>query len=522
MAITFLNLGASANPDINGTVSASSYSNTSWTPPIAGLICLVVLNRRSSGFSNTIPTVSGNSLTWVRIETHNADPGSWNARVTLFAAKARGSTAGVTTIDFSGETQNSCSASFFYATGADLSEGVLGAFAQTKVGDGTGTSSSLTFPRSAKSSANRPISAFYHNANEASTPRTNWTEADDLSNGTAVIDLETQWRSDTFEGVASASWTSSVAWVGLAAEIKSAFSSAFPPKKGEPFIWYFFIRDADGDPVAGATALDVEYSIDGGTFANVTGTEVDEGQGYYSCPISDTEMSGDVIGLICKTSTVGAKTAGQVIYTSEFQIGDVANPTAVRSMVSGVADSGTTTTLVDAMRKEADTDYWKDDLIVFNDGVLFGQARLVTAFAPATDTITYTPATTQTTGSGQGYEIIPHGRSDVGLWLGTAPNVLVSGRVDSSLGDIITAAANKIADFVLRRTYANARASTDGDAVSFRSLLGGIGKLVNRWNISGATLTVYQEDDTTSTAPGGTQTITTDAAADPITGLDTS
>jgi len=88
--------------------------------------------------------------------------------------------------------------------------------------------------------------------------------------------------------------------------------------------------------------------------------------------------------------------------------------------------------------------------------------------------------------------------------------------------DWTAAFANKIADHVLRRTYANARVSSNGDAVNFRSLLGAVGKLVNRWAISGSTLTVYQEDDATSTAPGGTQAITGDAAANPITELDTS
>jgi len=111
------------------------------------------------------------------------------------------------------------------------------------------------------------------------------------------------------------------------------------------------------------------------------------------------------------------------------------------------------------------------------------------------------------------------------------PGALVGGRMDSSVGamatDVITAAAlaaagaNKLADHVMRRTYANARASADGDAVAFRSLLGAIGKLINRWQISGTTLTVFQEDDATSTAPGGTQTVTTDAAADPIKEIDT-
>ncbi len=87
-----------------------------------------------------------------------------------------------------------------------------------------------------------------------------------------------------------------------------------------------------------------------------------------------------------------------------------------------------------------------------------------------------------------------------------------------SAASVAAAAANKIADHVLRRTFANAKASSDGDAKSFRSLLGAVAKLVNKISISGSTLTITEEDDSTSL---GTQTVTTDAAADPITGVDT-
>ena len=83
---------------------------------------------------------------------------------------------------------------------------------------------------------------------------------------------------------------------------------------------------------------------------------------------------------------------------------------------------------------------------------------------------------------------------------------------------ILAGTANKIADHVLRRTYANVRASSNGDAVSFRSLLGAIAKLVNKWSISGTTLTITHEDDATS---AGTQTLTGTAGADPITTIDT-
>jgi len=51
---------------------------------------------------------------------------------------------------------------------------------------------------------------------------------------------------------------------------------------------------------------------------------------------------------------------------------------------------------------------------------------------------------------------------------------------------------------------------------SSRSPLNALRKLMNKWSISGSTLTVFKEDDSTSAF---TQAITTQAGADPITGL---
>ncbi len=79
--------------------------------------------------------------------------------------------------------------------------------------------------------------------------------------------------------------------------------------------------------------------------------------------------------------------------------------TEIRSIVSGTADSGSTTTMVDAARTEADTDYWKDMAILFTSGTISGQSRLITAFDAGTDTITFSPATTQAVGTNT-YEIL--------------------------------------------------------------------------------------------------------------------
>jgi hypothetical protein len=79
------------------------------------------------------------------------------------------------------------------------------------------------------------------------------------------------------------------------------------------------------------------------------------------------------------------------------------------SQITGTSDSGTTTSMVDAARTEADTDYWAGSWIMFTSGTISGQTRLITGFTPGTDTITFAPATTQAVSTNT-YEIIPAAR----------------------------------------------------------------------------------------------------------------
>jgi hypothetical protein len=228
VAITFQNLGASANPDFNSNTDLSSYANSSWTPPTSGLILLLVASRATSGTTN-IPTVSGNNITWTQIATVIAA-----YRLTLFAADASGSSAGVTTISFAGQTQFFCFASFFHATGVDLSGGVAAAFVQSPVNNGSNVDNLSVTLNAAGNSDNRPISGFFHAANEATTHRANWTEADDLANTFPNTALETQWRDDAFETTASASWASFVSALGIAAELKADTGGGTPASASQP------------------------------------------------------------------------------------------------------------------------------------------------------------------------------------------------------------------------------------------------------------------------------------------------
>jgi hypothetical protein len=81
--------------------------------------------------------------------------------------------------------------------------------------------------------------------------------------------------------------------------------------------------------------------------------------------------------------------------------------------------------------------------------------------------------------------------------------------------DLTTAAANIIADHVVKRTISNAIDSSDGDTKGLKSLLGAACLLTCKFDISGNTLTVYEDDGTTVL---GSMKMTTDPRAEPIVG----
>lgn len=95
-------------------------------------------------------------------------------------------------------------------------------------------------------------------------------------------------------------------------------TSTYPAKKNAAFKAVFPILDADGDLVSAAAGLDSEVSIDGGTFADCTNeaTEIATSSGMYYLDLTAAEMNGDVIAVIVKCTTTGAKTTALVFYTS--------------------------------------------------------------------------------------------------------------------------------------------------------------------------------------------------------------
>ena len=80
--------------------------------------------------------------------------------------------------------------------------------------------------------------------------------------------------------------------------------------------------------------------------------------------------------------------------------------------VQTVADSGTTTTLVDAVLTQADG-YWNGALLIFRTGTNIGRTAIITDFDAATDTLTFAPAVPDAVTT-EGYVLIPGlGHADI-------------------------------------------------------------------------------------------------------------
>ncbi len=87
--------------------------------------------------------------------------------------------------------------------------------------------------------------------------------------------------------------------------------------------------------------------------------------------------------------------------------------------VAPIADSGTTTTLIDAMLTQADG-HWNGALLIFRSGTNKGRTVIITDFDAATDTLTFTPALPDAVTT-EGYVLVPGlGWSDVQAIAGTA------------------------------------------------------------------------------------------------------
>jgi hypothetical protein len=150
------------------------------------------------------------------------------------------------------------------------------------------------------------------------------------------------------------------------------------------------------------------------------------------------------------------------------------------------------------------------------DAEIRGITRALTVTASAAETVQFVGVTGPITLNGTTTATV----NLYGVTAGVTDNTSAATVTDNTVwGSITTAGANKLADHTIRRTQANARASSDGDTVDDRSLLGSLSTVNNKVSTTAnaGKLTVYEEDDSTEFV---LRTITTNASADPITIID--
>lgn len=121
------------------------------------------------------------------------------------------------------------------------------------------------------------------------------------------------------------------------------------PHRNEAFTVYFTIRDSQGNLVAGATGLDSERSLDGGSFLDCTNEAQNIGQGFYWLDLTAAEMNTSITMVIVK-STEGEPTA---IFLYTEQAGDIRVTLSAVTHTGAVIPTVTAATLAAAVHTGA-------------------------------------------------------------------------------------------------------------------------------------------------------------------------
>lgn len=308
-----------------------------------------------------------------------------------------------------------------------------------------------------------------------------------------------------------------------------------PPKRGVELIFYVgLVSQSDTKTLQANPTLfsgDVKVSKDGGAFANLTTlpTVTPAGGKAVKVTLSATEMEADNLTVVFADAS-GAEWCDQLIHiaTAARQVDDLAYPTVSgRSLdVSAGGEAGvdwanvgspTTTLNLSGTTVKTATDVETDTADIQTrlpaaltaGGNIKADALAISGDATAADNAEAFFDGTGYAGTGN---VIPTVTSVTGIAAGgiTASSIATDAiDADALASDAVT----EIADGLLKRDWT----SVTGEAA--RSVLNALRFLRNKWSISGSTLTVTKEDDTTSAWTGA---LTTNASADPVTGNDPS
>ncbi len=222
----------SASNLISGsTTNVNSSSTASISPSANKLELLTVSSRTDISANPNQPTVTGNGLTWVAVNSIVYDTTSTSRRrVTLFRAMGASPTSGALSIDFSGQTQTDITWSVDELSGVDTTgTSGSGAIVQSATNkDETGSATSLAITLSSfGNTANATYAGIGKDGNTSATAGSGFTISSDVASSTNV-GTSTQWK-NTNDTSVDISYASSVLVGGIAVEIKAGTSSSVYP-----------------------------------------------------------------------------------------------------------------------------------------------------------------------------------------------------------------------------------------------------------------------------------------------------
>lgn len=205
----------------SGTSSAdaTTYATSAFTATNNCLVLAGVHSRRASGSGSvvnaTIPDAGG--LTWEEVAV--VEDGV-NRQIIILRSMASSASSSAQTLTFTGETQSQCSWSIAEFCGVDTSgTNGSGAIVQAPTGTtGTGTSSLITLS-ALTSASNLAYGLTAHAATSATAPGTDFTEIHEQPQAETGSNTQTEYKLN--ETSVTTSWSGSVSWMALAAEIKA-------------------------------------------------------------------------------------------------------------------------------------------------------------------------------------------------------------------------------------------------------------------------------------------------------------
>ena len=203
---------------------------------------------------------------------------------------------------------------------------------------------------------------------------------------------------------------------------------------------------AIGDPVANAKTLYqalVEDAVGASVTADVATlqSDTDDIQARLPAVLVGGAMDCDVS--VIQAGAIDAAAIATDAIDADAIASDAV--TELRSIKTGTATSGSTTTLIDTVNlTEADTNYWRGAWLLITSGSTIGQVRLITAFTAGSNLLTVSPAFTQAITTNT-FEILPTGALDLGMWRQAVPLDLDTSRVVVQVAvmeaDVLDAAA---------------------------------------------------------------------------------